>query len=270
MIAIIGSKGYIGSYLLNFFGKSARGDPDASEIGTFSTIIYLGGFSSRLDCQSWDETYKRNVSDIVLFIYASSGAIASAARPGSGLELATEDAPVDTSIMDNYTRSMYLREVELGKLPVKTVGLRFGGVVGVSPVMRMDLSYHAMYLSAVTHGIIYVSNPNTSRSMLWIRDLAQCIDTCVRLRCMIEERHAIFNLSSFDVSVMEIAQDVLSITRNARINIIPGPNVPSFLLDNSKFFNTFKYEFKGFVGSREVVKLDLALNFDSSCITLDT
>ena len=259
-IAIIGSRGYIGSYLLQYFGDAAVGDPHLSDLNKYSTVIYLGGYSSRQKCNTWTDVYRHNVQDVAsladsltddqLLIFASTGAIASFA------ENYTEDAMIKPENMDFYTRSMYEREQVLKTKSVKTIGLRLGGVVGSSPHMRWDLSYHSMLKSARETGVINVCNPDSYRSMLWIRDLACCIECLLNFN--VTERHSIYNLASFDVCIMDIAKDIAAATK-ASIQITPGPVVPSFRLDTSKYcreFATFTFR-----GSRKMVEQDLKFNY---------
>ena len=247
-IAIIGSKGYIGSYLLQYFGSNAHGDPEEETLYHYETVIYLGGYSSRNKCKTWEDTYNHNVLDITriatlmnknqLLIFASTGAIASSS---------------DTRKMDLYTLSMYERELAMSEAKLKTIGLRLGGVVGLSPVMRKDLSYNAMIHSAKTENIIRVNSPDSYRSILWIQDLAKCVEICIKDSYKIQERHSVFNLASYDISIIDIARDISQCT-GASIQILEDTGVPSFKLDTKAFCETFCYTFQG---TRKLVIQDL-------------
>ncbi len=99
--------------------------------------------------------------------------------------------------------------------------------------------------------------------MLCINDLARCIETII-LHASLLKCNDVFNLASFNVSVLEIAQDISRMTGITRLEIIPGPFIPGFLLDTHYFENMFKNCFPGFRGTRESVLLLLSRHFIQS------
>ena len=244
-IAVIGGSGYIGSYLCKYLPAC----PDPLDTSKFKVVIYLAGVSKRYACNdSWENTYSKNVTQVVnfakkleperqLFIYASTGAICCG----------------QTSL-DNYTKSMLLREREISKLPIRSIGLRIAGVVGRTPNMRMDLIYHAMLQTALRGKTIQVQNPNTSRGVLWINDLLEAIRCIVNCKVPRESRHEIFELCSFNTTVLDIARDISQATCIPFKSFETGNPVPGFKLESTEFSRVFGFTFKG---TRENVIEDL-------------
>ena len=245
-IAVIGGSGYIGSYLCR--NLPAFSDPDPENISKFKIVIYVAGISRRAECNLWEQTYIKNVQDILdfikildpdrqLLIYASTGAICT-------------DGP-----LDNYSKSLLHREDEIKKLKIKSVGLRLAGVVGWAPNMRMDLVHHAMMQAALKSSPIKVHNPNSERGVLWIKDLLEAI------KCIIKEsdflqQHTVYSLCSFNTTVIDIARGISKAT-GTPYEIETGNHVPGFKLDNTEFSRAFGFIFKG---TPEVVIQDLLNN----------
>ena len=231
-VLIIGSAGYIGSHLLTQLAvehdvrgcdtrpsdftnlhKSGR-ELTVDELSNFDVVIYLAGFSGREMCAPYDfsRSYEENVVDIrtvaqklrtsQLLLYASSASV-----------LEGHDAPVDEhciiheSLLDKYARSMYVRETELRTLSVRSIGFRFGTVIGISPVQRHDLVHLAMVRRALQTGTIPVQNPSCRRGILGIDDLGTCFGQVLQQVESIEG-HTIYHLGSFNTSIEAIAHAV--------------------------------------------------------------
>jgi nucleoside-diphosphate-sugar epimerase len=248
-IAVIGGAGYIGSYLCKYLPAT----PDPVNTRQFKVIIYLGGISKRSLCNSsWEHTYTKNVTDVVNFvkeldsdsqfiIYASTGAICT------------------TGDLDNYSKSMLMREEEISKLKIPSIGLRIAGVVGKSPKMRMDLVYHSMMDTALKGQPIQVHDPLTMRGVLWLNDLLEGIRAI--LRGFLQgatpfcHHHAVFELCSFNATILEIASDISKATGSPyEIANETGNRVPGFKLDNTAFSKAFGFSPKG---TRQTVIADL-------------
>lgn len=232
-IAIIGGAGYIGSFLhkellkagfditsydiiktydhiIQFRGK----DIPYNEIRTFSVIIYLAGLSGRFSCSSvsFEKVYQENVEDIMevgkkmnsnqLLVYASSASILE----GSCQTPVDETYNIQHKLLDQYALSMYMRETTVRHLNIPTIGLRFGTVIGISPQQRRDLVYIAMIKSACINKKIIVQNPNCQRAILCMSDLLSAIISIISYTK--NEGHHVYNLSSFNTSIGEIAENI--------------------------------------------------------------
>lgn len=231
-VLIVGSAGYIGSHLMTTLSSShdVRGcdirpstfthlhksghELTTDELSSFDVVIYLAGFSGREVCARYDyaRSYDENVVDIrtvarklrasQLLLYASSASV-----------LEGHDAPVDErcvineTLLDTYARSMYAREGELRSVRVRSVGLRFGTVIGISPVQRHDLVHLAMVRRALQTGSIPVQHPSCRRGILDLDDLGRCVEQVLQQADSIEG-HAIYHLGSFNTSIEAIAHEV--------------------------------------------------------------
>jgi nucleoside-diphosphate-sugar epimerase len=173
-----------------------------------------------------------------LVIYASSASIYGNSNPGE----MHKESTVNFLPVNNYDITKYSLDL-LAQLAIdngKTViGLRFGTVNGWSPNLRTDLMINSMFRSAMTKSIVEVSNKHINRAILGIEDLCEAIKVCIN-----SPKSGIYNLSSFNSSVEEIATVV---SEKLNVPIIDNGNttgVYDFNLDNSYFCNTFDFKFK--------------------------
>lgn len=223
-ILIIGSEGYIGSELYRILSSSHEvigadhknltgstiilTDYDTEFIHNFNVIIYLGGKSTR---QMTVDDICKNVDDVVklagimasdqLLIYSSTTAVYE------GLESATENSAL-SEILDPYSQSMLLRERQIQLIPnIRTIGLRLATVVGISPRQRSDRLHIQMLKSAVFTGRIHISHPFSLRPILSFVDFSNCIELILKHfdKNVYPPGHEIYNISSFNTSVVSVA-----------------------------------------------------------------
>ena len=268
-IAIIGSAGYIGSYLYTYLSTiykctgydirdslytsiKLRGkDISIEEITDYDIIIYLAGLSGRILCneQTEEGVYNENVVDICsiankmnntqLLIYASSASIVE----GNTSILARENTCINNELLDSYAKSMYTRENEISKIDINSVGFRFGTVIGISPVQRTDLVHIAMVKNALNNGVINVLNGSCCRGILALADLKETILNTIKNRELFKNNN-IFNLVSFNTTIGEIAESIATLT-DASLNFTTNSNLSfGFKLDNTKIKNILNCEFK--------------------------
>lgn len=265
-IIIIGSSGYIGSYLYqnllknneyniigydikpslytNYIKKGCDVDVTDADI-----VIYLAGISRRLLCEndSWENIYNNNIIDIMevgkkmtekqLLIYASTAGVLE----GSYNNPANENYDVQENLLDKYSLSMFEREKMIKKLSTRTIGLRFGTVIGISPMQRHDLVHVAMIKFAYLNCNIEVSYPKCYRAILDIMDLYKSIKAIINNNSF-NNNHNVYNLASFNTTIEEIAKDISKIT-NIPYKIIKDDNsMKGFSIDNNKFINTYNIE----------------------------
>jgi UDP-glucose 4-epimerase len=269
-VLILGGEGYIGSRLQQVLRehftvdivddcwhhgclnpaviRKDYADLTVEFLSNYKAIILLAGHSSVKSCDgdiknSWlnnvtnfDELLRKVTTQLV--IYASSASIYGNSSPGE----MHKESTVNFLPVNNYDITKYSLDL-LAQLAIdngKTViGLRFGTVNGWSPNLRTDLMINSMFRSAMTKSIVEVSNKHINRAILGIEDLCEAIKVCIN-----SPRAGIYNLSSFNSSVEEIANVV---SKKLNVPIIDNGNtagVYDFNLDNSYFCNTFDFKFK--------------------------
>ncbi len=226
-IAIVGHKGYIGSFLdlrLSASGKYDHNEGDADvfheSLQLYDIVIYLGGLSGRTACQRKNASFDENVRDIMnvaanmrpgaLLIYASTASL----YEGFGASEPDENALLNTQLFDNYTYSMYLREKNVQTLShIHTIGLRLGTVIGLSPNQRRNLVHTAMLRQAVLNGVVRVFGANQNRAIVWTEDLFRVVETIIEKRANYAAgKHTIYNVASFNCTVAKIANQLACMT----------------------------------------------------------
>jgi nucleoside-diphosphate-sugar epimerase/2-polyprenyl-3-methyl-5-hydroxy-6-metoxy-1,4-benzoquinol methylase len=271
-IGIIGGAGYIGSYLyenlkdnhnvtvydqnkwFEHVNASRSEDISKEELQQFDAVIYLAGLSGRLQCsnKSAEEIYQQNVVNVLriamhlgskqLFIYASTAAILECYVSNAG---GNENDLPNIHLFDAYTNSMWQREQVIQTLTnVRTVGLRFGTVIGISPNQRTDLVHIGMLRSAYLSNQITVHNPECSRAVLHLRDLYRAIEK-ILASSKVSNQHSIYNLASFNSSVRTIADDIRNYKTVPINNIRVDEDVVGFRINSSKFQAAYDFAFEG-------------------------
>jgi nucleoside-diphosphate-sugar epimerase len=291
-VAVIGASGYIGSRLYEYlsrehgsakvFGfdrislpgisrpnvyKMASSDIPTHTVKKFRAVIYLAGCTGRASCSKIGDvaSNQENVDDILALAGRMTGgqtlvfASTSALAEGSGGFPASEEFPVNASLLDTYSASMFAREQALRKVSssaekvagLRFVGLRFGTVVGVSPGQRIDLSPMAMMKSAYANGEIRVAHGECHRSFLWLEDLVKAMEKIVTEPTVPDHGTAfeIFNVASFHANVGSVANHAALVT-GARVITVDHAqegrqDVAGFTLNVSKFSSRFNFKFHG-------------------------
>jgi len=291
-IAIIGAGGYVGSKIMQYLlalppesGIFVRGfdrEPlkfdrgieypitswTSSQIPTrllrrFQHVVYLGGLTGRQAClsHSAEVVYSENVEDILnlahrmhsgqTLIFASTSAVAE----GSGQHLFSETSVVDTSLLDVYSNSLFLRENALRSHSQtspdspRMIGLRFGTVVGSAPCQRTDLILMSLVRNAFLSGVMPVQNPDTYRALLWTGDLASAVHKIIiaddKNTKESTGKFSIFNLQSFDASIAKLANHVA--WRTGALPRFSSSSASSssigFSLNSSLFKKQFNFSF---------------------------
>ena len=267
-VLILGGNGYIGSRLRevlrkNHFVKtndicwfshdetSDRRDYQKlsrKELAEFEVIIVLAGHPSVPSClgalySPWlnNVTNFTNLLDKLddqLVIYASSASVYGNSKPG---EQHKETNKIFVPV-NNYDVTKYAldQQATIANLTGKRViGLRFGTVNGYSTNLRVDVMINSMYHSVQNGTGIQVSNKQISRAMLGIEDLCRAVERCIE-----QPVPGIYNLSSFNATVGEIAE---AVSRKLGADIIDRgatANAYDFALDTGLFERTFDFTFK--------------------------
>ena len=289
-VAIIGAGGYIGSHLLErmrhhlgalavtgYDRRNTRHDQrwpsrlltrhlesqhiPESELQAYDVVIYLGGLTGRVACDSVSEAavQQENVVDPVehlarrmrpaqLLIFASTSAI----MEGSGEREASEHDAIHEELLDRYTASMWQRERWMRKLAIEHVdrapqliGLRFGTVIGVSAGQRVDLSPMALVRAAYATGVLRMVHGETHRAFLDLQDLGNAVQRVVHTRNR-APRMAIYHLRSFNANIAALVNAVAART-GARIEGTEheGADIVGFSLNGSAFERTFNFSYRG-------------------------
>lgn len=245
-IAIIGSKGYIGSVL----SKELKNCEiiyfdyfDYKDIKSLDAIIYLAGKTSRslqIEEMHYNIDHIMEIAKLMtinqLLIYASTSAIYE------GSVNADENIVLNENLLDVYSRSMLARENSIKSLSnIRSIGLRLATVVGISSKQRSDRIHIQMLKSAIFTGRIHVRNPYG-----W-RPIISMTETVAAFQSIIDQHqsiigHKIYNVSSFNTTVSSIASSIARITQ-ANIIYEDSPNLIGFSVNNDKFKKDFAFKF---------------------------
>lgn len=292
-IAIIGSHGYIGSFLYKQFNNNTNVDvygftktnrniiqqnltiingKDIPEtlIKTFDVIIYTAGISGFESCSKYtfEQLIGENVNDIYevakkmdktqLLIYLSTGVIYAGNEPF----LNKEEIIINEDTLSTYGKTYYLREKKIQAFdngPV-CIGLRLGTVTGVSPMQNITRVYIAMLRDAFLKGSITVQNPECMRPILDIWDLYYAIERIIEYKNNIIT-NKIYNISSFNASMLEIATNISQYTGDS-LKIEKSKQIVNFTMDCTLFSNEFNFTFKG---THKTIIEDLINNISHIC-----
>jgi len=267
-ILILGGAGYIGTRLrevlrerhfvktndicwFNHDETSDRRDYHKltkKELAEVEVVIVLAGHSSVPSCNGalpgpWLNNVT-NFTDLLdklddqLVIYASSASVYGNSGPGElHRETNTHFTPVNNYDVTKYALDQQATIANLtGK---RVIGLRFGTVNGYSANLRVDVMINSMYHSVQNDRGIQVSNKHISRAMLGIEDLCRAVERCIE-----QPVPGIYNLSSFNATVGEIAE---AVSRKLGADIVDKGNTANaydFALDTELFEQTFDFTFK--------------------------
>jgi len=267
-ILILGGAGYIGTRLrevlrerhfvktndicwFNHDETSDRRDYHRltkKELAEVEVVIVLAGHSSVPSClgalySPWLNNVT-NFTDLLdklddqLVIYASSASVYGNSAPGERhKETNTHFTPVNNYDVTKYALDQQATIANLtGK---RVIGLRFGTVNGYSANLRVDVMINSMYHSVQNGKGIQVSNSHISRAMLGIEDLCRAVERCIE-----QPVPGIYNLSSFNATVGEIAE---AVSRKLGAEIVDNGNTANaydFALDTALFEQTFDFEFE--------------------------
>jgi nucleoside-diphosphate-sugar epimerase len=261
-VLVIGGSGYIGSAVakhlnadtvdLQWFGGSTPThkvdyrDLTKDFLADYSHIILLAAHSSMAMCDdNWQSAWQNNVTNLShlvskltkqqTLVYASSGSVY-----GSGGLNRIESMDLGPAKIE-YDLTKQIGEQVAQGATCNTIGLRLGTLSGFTNYARSDLMLNAMTISAIDNSIITVYNGNNHRSILGINDCVRAIEVIVNQEPATQ--HEIFNLASFNGSVIDFATaaaNILDVDLDVRHEVT---NNFSFELNSNKFKDTYKFEF---------------------------
>jgi UDP-glucose 4-epimerase len=267
-VLILGGNGYIGSRLRQVLGEHhfvksndccwfAYDETSDSrdyhkftkeELAEFEVVIVLAGHSSVPSCRGdlpgpWLNNVT-NFTDLLeklddqLVIYASSASVYGNSKPGEKhKETNTHFTPVNNYDVTKYALDQQATIANLrGK---RVIGLRFGTVNGWAPNLRVDVMINSMYHSVQNGTGIQVMNKHISRAMLGIEDLCRAVICCIE-----HPQPGIYNLSSFNSTVADIANAVSNKLGADIVDRGVTNNAYDFALDTTLFQQTYDFTFK--------------------------
>lgn len=282
-ILIIGGCGYIGSALyeqmkdiwhvdtvdIEWFGNNTNKRNikmdyallNEEHIATYDVIVLAAAHSSVPMCQQ-DRygAYKNNVDNFVSLvdkIEATGKPIKLIYASSSCVYVETKDKPaIETDLLSpvdvlSYTKTAIDQYASISN--VEYYGLRFGSVCGWSENFRADLMVNAMTLNALTKGMVTVSNAESYRPILSIRDLVQSVYRIIESK---EDKRGVYNIASFNARIGDIANAVAKVT-NTGILVGEHSKTYNFSIDNTKFKE--QYHGKHQLDTIESIVLNLSL-----------
>tara|TARA_B100001057_G_C22747276_1_gene910251 strand:- start:66 stop:914 length:849 start_codon:yes stop_codon:yes gene_type:complete len=215
-------------------------------INEFTDCIFLGGHSSvQMSIDDQTGAFQNNFIDLIKFrekfkgrfMYASSGSVYSRKIP----EICNEESPTMVPYnMYDYTKIAFDNYLQMSKL--KGIGLRFGTVNGWSKRIRNDLMINYMYQNALNKKNITALNLKYFRPILFIDDLVEGIHKI--LKSNLDD--GIYNMCSFNSTIEEISFQVSQLM-NVKLLKEEGNGTYNFMMDNSKFEESFNFKFTGSV-----------------------
>jgi len=272
-LLLIGSSGYIGSYLVDNLGVDIDGvdivdnlkldihkdyeQLTIEELSKYKFILFFAGYSNRGICEKLNYSdvkycnvdkiinFLKKLNDQQVFIFASTAAIYE-----NYIETdASENVKIQSDRFDKYTLSMFEREIEIQKniankhISCKVIGLRLGTVIGASPNQRMDLILVAMLRTALFEGCIRVVDGKTWRAVLWIEDLLNCIKLLIKKQP--DEQLTFFNIVSYNSTIAKIANELACKTGAIVKYFSQNDNNFGYRVSSELFSITYNYIFQG-------------------------
>jgi nucleoside-diphosphate-sugar epimerase len=263
-ILLIGSSGYLGSFLVENLSISNLQTSDLlpsshtkvvkdaytfeeEYLNQFDGVILLAGMSRVADCKSNPEKcfelntklplyLRKKLKADKFFIYASSGSVYN----GSGKFPATENFNIRSS-SNAYDHSKLQLDLEMYKQKKPFISLRFGTVNGFTKNWRNELVVNKMCQDAYKSNLLSLSNAFSWRAILDIQELVNAFSILLQ---RIKFSQEIYNLSSFNCQIQDIATNVQKIT-NCKIDKgLDSAQSYSFSMDSNLFCKDFNYEFR--------------------------
>ncbi len=212
-------------------------------INTFDICIWLAGHSSVLQSiRDPNGTFNNTVVGLIEFkkkfkgtlIYASSGSVYN--------NLLKKNTEENTNLeMDNIYDFCKLTIDKYFMLNEKNfISLRFGTVVGGSESFRNELLLNKMSLDAMKKKKIFLSNPKSYRSILYIEDAISSLELIVKNHK--DLRNQIFNLCSINNTMNGYADFVKNFFK-VEILRLPNTKTYNFQMSNNKFRAFTKFIF---------------------------
>ena len=258
---IIGSEGYIGSYLFQYLqskGLDVAGYGNRSNdynkltseyLEPFEYIVLLAGHSSVQMCNgdlksSWLNNVV-NFKNLVekkrhetKLIYASSSSVY-----GNTNSKLFNEYDISLDFINNYDLTKVMLDLYANQqinYGMDIIGLRFGTVNGGSSVMRRDLMINSMVYNALNDNKIFVSNKEINRPILAISDLGRAVE---RIITNVMFYSGMYNIASFNSTVEDVSNSVKDILGVDVIDNGSDGSAYNFAISTAKFEFDYEFEF---------------------------
>jgi nucleoside-diphosphate-sugar epimerase len=261
-ILIIGAAGYIGNYLTQALTSIYQLDAcdyldvelescrhykmdyrnlSAKDINQYSWVLWFAGHSSvpKSLNDPIGALYNNNIGLIEFFqktlpkktkiIYASTGSLYSKSDPI--LKSSTEIDQVYPSA-NAYDISKFAFDYLAPNYFDNFYGLRMGTLSGFSKKLRPELIFNKMNIDAMKNGVINISNPKNSRSLLFLSDLLEIIKLIIKKN----PEPGFYNAGSASDSIENFAIEIANYYK-ATLNYLPDSPSYSFALDCQKLID---------------------------------
>jgi UDP-glucose 4-epimerase len=263
-IFLIGSEGYIGTYLRSHLNKQGHkitscdlknsvisdcnhiiacySELSIPVLSKFDCVINVAGHSSVKSAQEDPlgaiENNAINIYRLALkckevkipLIYASSGSIFSSSDDGN--------FTLKSSSINTYDGSKMAGDLLLSTLNIPALALCFGTVSGWSPKIRNELVFNSMNISAYENKIVNIWNGENLRSILFLDDLAKYVDIALANLKLIDCFKRI-QLYSWSGSINDLGSVIASYW-GAKVNMSLGDGTYSFVLSDHSFRHIFQ------------------------------
>lgn len=257
-ILLVGSCGYIGSYLYPLLHKNGytvtlcdemlRGNPAGLSVNysryqdlsteflsKIDAVLWFGGHSSvGASIEDPKGALANNCIDLYQFalrlplhaklIYASTASLYS--TRSSRVQRSDETSLIMIPDQNSYDTSKFAFDYFAKNHLTNFYGLRMGTLAGHSPNLRSELVFNAMNLAAYQKRVIQLKNSSSMRTILYLQDL------WVLIKNLLEHNHqpGFYNAGSYTGSMAELAVGIAK-TWDARIEYMGDSPTYSFSLD---------------------------------------
>lgn len=230
----------------------------SSYIKLFDVVILLAGYSSAAAAMNSPHqlVVKNNFMNFVglldklaptqKFIYMSSSGVYDGLTNVQAEEY-DESSP---SNLYNFTKVSRDNYISILKPQFEWYGLRLGTVNGFSEHFRKDTMFNKMVDTATKENKIYVTGGHNKRAILSMKDYIGAVNAIIDST---KDYRGIYNLVSFNASVMECAETVanellctIDVVDHKKYASLMGTELPkgmNFSVSSEKFGNTFNFEF---------------------------
>jgi nucleoside-diphosphate-sugar epimerase len=188
----------------------------------------------------------KNVVDIcadlaIPLVYNSSSSVYGNQK---GVKFIKEDQVLPEKPANNYCKFKLLMEEYIkGKLQeiprFRAIIFRPATIGGVSPRIRLELLPNYFTYCAVTKGAIKVSNPDTYRSVMDVKDLASAYFKALD---MSRWRQPLYNISNYNLTIVDYARRIQNLVSCEIVAGQEREDLRDLQIDCSAFENEFTYK----------------------------
>lgn len=265
-ILLIGGCGYIGTALydslslthevtsvdIEWFGRTNDQNSKldytdllSQDIRKYDAVILTAAHSSVPMCNTDHAgAFQNNVIKFIQFVNKLSPsqkfihASSSCVYIKSDLDGAVESQPLKPNDMLSFSKTTIDHYLEAFN-PCEWYALRFGSVNGWSRNLRTDLMINAMTTNAILDNKLYVTNGDSYRPILGMRDLVNAVRTIVESN---EDKRGVYNVASFNTNIRDAGKSVARIL-GCPLEESKGEKSYDFCINTDKFIKAYNFKF---------------------------